>query len=117
MCNSNYFILSSAVPSSPPVNVQVTPSSSTSLRIQWSEVPEADKNGIIKNYKINVSLGLTMNSASSFLFTVNNGNAMETFIPNLLKWTHYTMTIAASTIKGTSNFSSPATSRTSQDSK
>lgn len=83
----------------------------------WSEVPKADKNGVIINYKINVSLGIIITSASSSLLTVNDGNALNTEIPGLAKWSYYTMQIAASTIKGTSVYSSPVTQRTSQDSK
>ena len=58
-----------------------------------------------------------MNFANSFILTVNNGDARQALIPNLVKWTNYTMIIAASTIKGTGSYSSPVTSHTSQDSK
>ena len=112
-----YFSLCIAVPTSPPINVAVTASSSTSLRMTWSQVPKADKNGIIINYKINASIGMFITSASSFLLTVNNGNALSAEIPGLVKWSYYTMEIAASTIKGVSVYSPTVTQRTSQDSK
>ena len=102
------------VPSSPPIHVSLNPESSTSLRLQWSHVPNADKNGIIINYKINVTQD---SSSHSFLLTYNGASSQHYLVQNLLKWTSYTLMIAASTVKGTSVYSPPVISRTLQDSK
>ena len=110
---STYF----TVPSSPPISVGISVINSTALIISWDYVPEADKNGIIINYKINVSLGLLSTLTDSFLITISDGLARDAVISNLTKWSYYTMKIAASTIKGTSNYSSNVTIRTAQDSK
>ncbi|XP_065052028.1 phosphatidylinositol phosphatase PTPRQ-like [Rhopilema esculentum] len=103
------------IPSAPPSTVSVSPASSTSLHVSWSEVPVDDKNGIIINYKINITLGTVMAAENSSLVVVENGNQYTHVIPNLIKWTFYTAQVAASTIKGTSVYSGPRTARTSED--
>ena len=48
----NYCHFNSIVPSSPPETVEAFSTSSTSIHIAWSEVPEIDHNGIILSYDL-----------------------------------------------------------------
>ena len=43
-------------PSGPPVNISARNLSSTGILVQWGEVPDTDKNGIILSYTVNYNV-------------------------------------------------------------
>ena len=44
------------MPSSGPTNVSALATTSSSMLVRWSEVPEADRNGLVLGYKVRGSL-------------------------------------------------------------
>ena len=113
----NEMIIIFAVPSAPPNSIRATGNSSTALWVAWSDVTFAHQNGIIVNHKINITLGTSMHTENSSLVVVAPGHIKGYIFSNLLKWTNYTVQVAASTVVGIGPFSVPVTGRTSQDSK
>ena len=55
MPHSNHYLIVSPAPSSAPRNVHVTIVSSTIARLSWDAPRQADQNGIIRQYYINVT--------------------------------------------------------------
>ncbi len=102
------------VPHAPPSNVRVTGRTSTSVIVSWGYVPVDHQNGIIRNYRINISLGTSM---SQQFDSIDVGAGSSKVISSLLKWTYYTVQVAASTIMGIGPYSSPRTGRTLEDSE
>ena len=87
--------------------------SSTSILVEWREVPPADQNGVILTYTISYQ-SLTQNDIRSK--TV----ASTTKILNLTglkKFVYYNITLFASTVKGKGKASDPILVITDQDSE
>ena len=89
-------------------------SSSTSILVEWEEVPADKQNGIITGYTI------TYQSQTEN----HNGNVQASFsdrqkeLMNLKEYVKYNITVLASTVKGNGPPSDPAiVVRTDQDSK
>lgn len=55
--------LTPTVPSSGPTNVSALATTSSSMLVRWSEIPEADRNGLVLGYKV----GLGINRGVSHL--------------------------------------------------
>jgi hypothetical protein len=88
-------------PEGPPLNVQVTAESSSSLSVKWEE-PEKDKrNGIIVNYTVCISLG----ESKSFCFQKYTTKSKILVIGNLNASTKYYVRVLASTKVGSGNYS------------
>ena len=100
-------------PSTPPANVKGDNSSSTSILIQWDEVPEKDKNGIIKGYKITYK---DWRSGVEKTLTVDAPNR-EVELEGLNEFTKYNISVVAFTVKGGGPPSSTITVTTDEDSK
>ena len=100
-------------PSAPPANIRGHNTSSTSILVEWREVPPADQNGVILTYTISYQ-SLTQNDIRSK--TV----ASTTKILNLTglkKFGYYNITLFASTVKGNGKASDPILVITDQDSE
>ena len=100
-------------PSAPPANIRGHNTSSTSILVEWREVPPADQNGVILTYTISYQ-SLTQNDIRSK--TV----ASTTKILNLTglkKFVYYNITLFASSVKGKGKASDPILVITDQDSE
>ena len=58
-----------------------------------------------------------MKDQGSYVVTVNGGATRQKVISSLVKWTYYTIQVAATTSKGTGPYSAAKTARTHEDSK
>ena len=100
-------------PNAPPSNVQGRKASSTSILVQWGDVPAADQNGIILSYTVKY----TALPGGSEQTKVVNAPANETTVTELNEYTNYSITVFASTSKGGGNVSEPIIIITDEDSK
>lgn len=48
--------LAPTVPSSGPTNVSALATTSSSMLVRWSEIPEADRNGLVLGYKVDLGV-------------------------------------------------------------
>ena len=100
-------------PSAPPANVTGNNSSSTSILVQWDEVPENDKNGIIKGYNVTYKDWRTGVEKTQTV----NASASQVELTGLNKFTKYDISVLAFTVKGSGPLSSTITVTTDEDSK
>ena len=107
------FAFSFIEPNAPPSNVQGRKASSTSILVQWGDVPSADQNGIILSYTV----GYTALPGGSEQTKVVNAPANGTTVTELNEYTNYSITVFASTSKGGGNVSEPIIIITDEDSK
>ena len=111
LINLSLFFLT--VPNAPPSNVQGFITSSTSILVEWGDVPAADQNGIILSYTVTYWI-LPGGSTQT---KVVNAPTTEATLMRLKEHTNYTITVFASTVKGGGNASEPITRRTDEDSE
>ena len=107
------FLLYYSEPNAPPSNVKGHNTSSTSILVQWGDVPPADQNGIILRYTVTYT-ALPDGSPQP---KVVNAPTTETTLTGLNEYTNYSITVFASTSKGNGNVSAPTTVITDEDSK
>ena len=101
------------VPNAPPANVIGKNVTSTSIFVQWDEVPTHNQNGIIVNYTV-TRTELPNGSPISQVVIAPKRNATLT---GLKKFTNYSITVFASTAEGGGNRSDPIIVITDEDSK
>ena len=102
-----------SAPSAAPVDVQGHNKSSTSIQVQWRNVPASDQNGIIVSYTVTYK---ALPDGSSLTKKVN-APTMQTTLESLNEYTNYSITVFASTSKGGGNVSAPIIVITDEDSK
>ena len=102
-----------SAPSAAPVGVQGHNKSSTSIQVQWGNVPAADQNGITVRYTVTYK---ALPNGSPLIKEVN-APTMQTTLETLNKYTNYSITVFASTSKGGGNNSAPIIVITDEDSK
>ena len=100
-------------PNAPPSNVRGQNSSSTSIFVQWSNVPAADQNGVILSYTVTYK---ALPDGSPQIQVVSAPVSQAT-LTGLNEYTNYSITVFASTIKGDGNTSVPIIVITDEDSK
>ena len=100
-------------PIASPANVTGNNSSSTSILVQWDEVPENDKNGIIKGYNVTYKDWRTGVEKTQ---TVDAPTRLID-LTGLNKFTKYNISVLAFTVKGGGPLSSTITVTTDEDSK
>ena len=105
--------VSSTEPNAPPTDVSGHNTSSTSILVQWGEVPPADQNGIIQSYTVTYK---ALPSGSPQTVEVNAPTRQAT-LRSLNEYTNYSITVFASTVKGGGNISNPIIVITDEDSK
>ena len=88
-------------------------SSSTSILVEWDEVPADQQNGIITGYTITYH-SQTENDNGNVQV---NGSVGQTDLKNLKEYVNYSITVFASTVKGNGPASDPLVVITDQDSK
>ncbi|XP_044163802.1 receptor-type tyrosine-protein phosphatase delta-like isoform X2 [Acropora millepora] len=99
-------------PNAPPSNVTGRNESSTSIFVQWNQVPAQDQNGVILSYTV-FYRALTDCPTKGRNFTTLKNNF--TLLTGLNNYTNYSITVFASTVKGSGNVSSPIIVSTDQD--
>ena len=87
--------------------------SSTSILVQWGEVPPDNRNGIIVNYTVTYKEVPNGSPLTKIVSTPTN----QTTLTGLKKYTNYCITVFASTEKGDGNDSKPIVVITDEDSK
>ena len=87
--------------------------SSTSIVVQWGEVPAADQNGIIRSYTVAYK-ALPSDTPQT---EVVNAPTRQATLTGLNEYTNYSITVFASTAKGDGNVSNPIIVITDEDSK
>ena len=87
--------------------------SSTSILVQWGDVPLADQNGIILSYTVTYKAL----PGGSLQTKVVNFPSNEATLTGLNEYTNYSITVSASTLKGEGNVSAPIIVITDEDSK
>ncbi|XP_068728210.1 receptor-type tyrosine-protein phosphatase delta-like [Montipora capricornis] len=100
------------VPNAPPANVTGRNTSSTSILVQWDQVPVADRNGVILTYTVTFKMALPDGSEQTRNVTAPTINAT---LMSLNKYTNYSITVFASTSKGGGNKSAPIIVTTDED--
>lgn len=100
-------------PQAPPSAIQGNSTSSTSIFVQWERVPSAYQNGRILSYTVSYK-ALPLESSRT---KVVSAPIMNTTLTGLNEYTTYSITVAASTIKGSGPFSVPVGFTTEEDSK
>ena len=114
---SDYFIFINLPyflePSAPPANVKGNNSSSKSILVEWDEVPENDKNGIIKGYNITYKDWRTGVEKSQTV----DAPTRQVDLTGLNEFTKYNISVLAFTVKGDGPPSSTITVTTDEDSK
>ena len=107
-------------PSASPPNLTAVDTTSTSILVEWNEVPFVDRNGIILSYTI------TYQAVADDNFTVEEGPvntttvdspALQANLSGLIKDQEYNISVLATTIKGDGPYSDPITIVTNQSSK
>ena len=100
-------------PNAPPTNLQAHNTSSTSILVQWGDVPLADQNGKILSYTVTYT-ALPKGSPET---KVVNASTTEVILTGLKEYTNYSISVFASTAKGDGNITAPIIVVTDQDSK
>ena len=101
-----------AGPSAPPSNVRGHSTSSSSIFVQWSNVPAADQNGVILSYTVTYK-ALPDGSPQT---KVVSAPTTHVTLTGLNEYTNYSITVFASTVKGDGNVSEPVIVITDEDS-
>ena len=100
-------------PTDAPVNVRGQNTSSTSILVEWGEVPAADQNGIITSYTItHQSLTQYHNDSVTVNYPERQAN-----LTGLKKFVNYSITVFASTDIGPGPASNSIFVTTGEDSK
>ena len=100
-------------PNAPPADISGHNTSSTSILVQWGEVPADDQNGIILSYTV------TYKALPNGIERTKNVTAptTEATLTDLNEYTNYSITVFASTAKGAGNVSAAIIVITDEDSK
>ena len=107
------YILSFTVPSEAPTSVIVNAESSTSIVVNWSDVPAIDQNGIITQYEV------VYEPLETFEDIIGPGTMntidMTVTLSNLQEYVVYNVSVRAYTSAGPGPFSAEIEQRTLED--
>ena len=107
------FIFAFSVPGAAPSNVTAKNTSSTSILVQWNEVPEDKRHGRIRDYT--VIWESVQGGGQKTRDVVASVQQYE--LTNLTKYTEYSIQVLAATRIGKGPESNPIVTRTDEDSK
>ena len=102
------------VPRSYPENISVSLIDSSSIRVDWEEVPEIDQNGIIAQYEVIYEPLMTFGVLTTL--TVNTTNLSITLM-DLEEYVEYKISVRAYTSVGPGPYSVGIIRRTIEDSE
>ena len=100
-------------PNAPPTNVNGHNTSSTSILVEWGNVPTADQNGVILSHTVTYK---ALPDGSQRTKTVS-GPTTQAILTGLNEFAKYSITVFASTVKGGGRESAPIIVITDEDSK
>ena len=107
------FIFTFSVPGAAPSNVTAKNTGSTSILVQWNEVPEDKRHGIIQYYTVTWKRVQGEGPEETDV-----DNSMQQFeLTNLVKYTEYSIQVLAATRIGKGPASFPIVETTDEDSK
>ena len=109
LCREIFF----SEPTAAPLNVRGHNTSSTSILVEWDDVPAYDQNGIITSYNITYQ-SLTENHSNS---TTVNYTVRQVTLSDLKEFVNYSITVFASTKIGDGPASHPVYVKTDEDSE
>lgn len=99
-------------PTDSPKNVRGHNTSSTSIFVQWNDVPAAGRNGIILSYKVEYTALPSEIAQTKFV----NAPTTQANLTGLDEYTEYRIFVSASTIKGSGSKSEKVDIFTDEDS-
>ncbi|OBS71167.1 hypothetical protein A6R68_00291 [Neotoma lepida] len=103
--------LAPTVPSSGPTNVSALATTSSSMLVRWSEIPEADRNGLVLGYKVDLGINVRYkekDSDSQPRFWLVEGNSSRSAqLTGLGKYVLYEVQVLAFTRIGDGSPSHP----------
>ena len=103
----------SSEPTAAPLKVRGHNTSSTSILVEWDDVPPFDRNGLITSYTITYRSRTENHNG----FVKANRSDRRNELTDLREYVNYTITVRASTSKGDGPESNLIDVRTDQDSK
>ena len=103
-----------AAPSAPPSSVRVTDVTPSTITVQWGMVPCIHQNGPITGHSVRYGV---MGSGSSQTETVSGPSVTEVTLSSLLKYTNYSVQVAAVNSADTGVFSEPVLQLTNDKSR
>ena len=107
------FIFTFSVPGAAPSNVRAKNTSSTSILVQWNEVPEDKRHGKIRSYTV-IWKRVQGRDQKTRDFVAS---VQQYELKNLTKYTEYSIQVLAATRVGKGPKSNPIVTRTDEDSK
>ena len=96
-------------PSAAPSSVALTDVTSSTITVQWGEVPCIHQNGVITGYSVQYRVVV---SGNTHTMSVDGGTTTETTIGSLMSSTTYSVQVAAVNSEGTGVYSDPEMSET-----
>ena len=102
-----------SAPTAAPVNVRGRNLSSTSILVEWGDVPEPDRNGILLSYTVTYEVSVDVPIRRQ----VVSASARQATLTGLNKFTEYEIAVFANTSKGGGTGSEPIPVKTDEDSK
>ena len=112
-CTTSNSLIFITAPDSPPLNVRASPLSYSSVRVKWDKVPDANRNGRITSYTIELLNG----SLALPNITVYGEDNLTAVKDDLEMFVTYKVRVLASTVAGSGDFSSHVNATTNQTSK
>lgn len=119
--NGSHYIVqrtNEATPSSGPTSVATRATSSTTVVVEWGEIPVADRNGIIQGFKVRYSAlkaGTTGLLEGAQFKIIENNATRTTTLTELKKYTKYQISVCGFTHVGDGVYSSLVSEQTFQD--
>ena len=107
-------ILFCLVPDASPSSVDAMADNSTSIVVNWTLVPDINRNGPITMYEIEY-VPLEMFDGQVQKATVNVSDVLSVRLTNLQEYVNYTVSVRAYTVVGDGPYSSSVAARTLED--
>ena len=107
------FVFILVAPSSPPQNLTVNILSSTEIQVNWTDVPEIDRNGIITEYEVMYEPLMTFGGLISTNTSRTNGFSIV--LQDLQEYVEYNISVRAYTNDGPGPYSMGIIRRTFED--
>lgn len=106
-------------PSAPPQDIKCSSTSSTSLLVSWRHPPLESQNGVLVGYRVHYQVVGPSEGGSDDEEPMEEPTIPATeeqvLLQRLEKWTHYRITVSASTVIGPGPESEPLMCRTDED--
>ena len=98
------YLHSLTVPSAPPSSLDVCVVNSSTITVEWGEVPCIHQNGVITGYSVRYQVVGGPNTGT--MVNITGGSISKTTISNLDSSTNYSIQVAAKSSAGTGEYSS-----------